>query len=119
MTDSTLVIHCKSKDNDLGKHVINAGGNYNWSFKENLLQTTLFWCNFSSKHGQATGDVFWPEQQSWLIDHQATGDVFWPEQQSWLTDQCVDHNCIWTAGDQGISLHYNPTNTNNLMYHWK
>ena len=58
MTDSTLVVHYKSKDNDLGEHVINAGGNYNWSFKENLLQTTLFWCNFSSKHGQATGDVF-------------------------------------------------------------
>ncbi|XP_023520951.1 S-protein homolog 1-like [Cucurbita pepo subsp. pepo] len=101
MTDSTLVVHCKSKDDDLGEHVINAGGNYNWSFKENLLQTTLFWCNFSSKHGQATGDVFWPEQQSWLAD------------------QCVGHNCIWTAGDQGISLHYNPTNTNNLMYRWK
>ena len=29
MTDSTLVVHCKSKDNDMGEHVINAGGNYN------------------------------------------------------------------------------------------
>ena len=41
--DSTLVVHFKSIGNDLDEHVINARGNYNGNFKENILQTTLFW----------------------------------------------------------------------------
>ena len=57
VVDSTLVVHFKSNGNDLDEHVINARGNYNGNFKENILQTTLFWWNFNSKYGQATNNV--------------------------------------------------------------
>lgn len=39
-------------------HIIGVGGKYYWNFDENIWQTTLFWCNFSRKHGQASGNVF-------------------------------------------------------------
>ena len=68
MKDSTLLAHCKSKSDDLGEHVIKPGGKYYWMFSENLWQTTLFWCNFSSKHGHASGEVFWPEKSNSLSD---------------------------------------------------
>lgn len=101
MAASTLVVHCKSKDDDLGEHVLATLAKYDWTFKENLLQTTLYWCNFSSKYGQVTGDVFWPEKGTWL------------------SEQCEHNSCLWAAGDQGIYLHLGPLNGFKLMYHWK
>nr|DAD24551.1 TPA_asm: hypothetical protein HUJ06_026015 [Nelumbo nucifera] len=39
-----LHVHCKSKDDDLGDHVIGYYQNYTWSFHDNLFSSTLFWC---------------------------------------------------------------------------
>ncbi|KAL2937484.1 S-protein-like protein 5 [Bienertia sinuspersici] len=41
-----LQVHCKSKDDDLGIHVIPYLGKYEFSFKYNLRDTTLFFCGF-------------------------------------------------------------------------
>ena len=101
MTASTLTVHCKSKNDDLGEHVLRTRENYNWSFKENFWRSTLFWCHFSSKYGQVTGDVFWPEKGTWF------------------SDQCVHHNCTWAGGDQGIYLYLGSLNALRLVYHWK
>ena len=101
MTTSTLIVHCKSKDDDLGEHILRTGDNYNWSFKENFWISTLFWCNFSSKHGQVSGNVFWPEGGSWF------------------NDQCIHNNCTWAIRDQGIYLYFGSLNIFQLMYHWK
>ena len=50
-----LKLHCKSKDDDLGNHVIPNGGHYDWSFEDNYFftfwSTTLFTCNFECKFG--------------------------------------------------------------------
>ncbi|KAF4367263.1 hypothetical protein G4B88_026770 [Cannabis sativa] len=43
---SDLTVHCKSKDNDLGTHVIPFNKSYEIVFHPNLLDTTLFYCNF-------------------------------------------------------------------------
>ncbi|KAG5531608.1 hypothetical protein RHGRI_026279 [Rhododendron griersonianum] len=40
-----LLIHCKSKDDDLGSHVIPFEGSYGWSFNPNFFLTTLFYCH--------------------------------------------------------------------------
>ncbi|XP_023001658.1 S-protein homolog 74-like [Cucurbita maxima] len=101
MIDSTLMVHCKSKDNDLGRHEIKQGDNYFLKFKENIWQTTQFWCHFSSKYGQVTGDVFWPEEGSRL------------------SDECNDHNCVWSAQDGGIFLLRGSINSYQLAYPWK
>lgn len=103
MTDSTLVAHCKSKDDDLGEHVLGIGGKYYWNFDENLWQSTLFWCNFySSKHGHASGDVFWPEDEP-----------------PFLADNCINNNCFWSARDDGIYFRLSSLKSIQLMYPWK
>ncbi|KAM1033809.1 hypothetical protein FF1_037258 [Malus domestica] len=38
-------LHCKSKNDDLGNHVIPPSGAYNFTFHDNLWDTTLFYCN--------------------------------------------------------------------------
>ena len=43
---SNLTIHCKSKDDDLGVHVLPFKGSFEWSFKPNFfVKNTLFFCN--------------------------------------------------------------------------
>lgn len=43
--NNTLTIHCKSKDDDLGKHNIAYNQYYEWSFRYDFFERTLFWCN--------------------------------------------------------------------------
>ncbi|KAE8650821.1 hypothetical protein Csa_017644 [Cucumis sativus] len=85
-TNSTLQAHCKSKDDDLGDHIINIKGQYGWGFKENFWQTTLFWCNFSSLNGHASFEVFWPEKEEWL------------------ESRCKSGICKWVATDEGLKI---------------
>lgn len=53
-----LTIHCKSKDDDLGTHVIGFNQTYEWKFEINFWQTTLFFCKFDLHGISATFDVF-------------------------------------------------------------
>lgn len=41
----SLLIHCRSKQDDLGKHELKHGQEYTWSFKVNIDGSTLFYCN--------------------------------------------------------------------------
>ena len=101
MNGLAMLVHCKSKDDDLGEHQIGPGGNFNWSFRENFWQTTLYWCNFKSILGHASGEVFWPEKRNWL------------------GARCGHHNCIWVAREDGISLRLGSQDLYQLMYPWK
>ena len=42
--NSVLVVHCSSKDNDLGKRNVLVGAPLQWSFFVNVRETTLFRC---------------------------------------------------------------------------
>jgi len=42
--NSVLVVHCSSKDNDLGKRNVFVGAPLQWSFFVNVRETTLFRC---------------------------------------------------------------------------
>ncbi|KAF8113826.1 hypothetical protein N665_0045s0066 [Sinapis alba] len=45
LSQSTLDVHCKSKDNDLGDHFVNfKDPAYNFSFHDNVVFTTKFNC---------------------------------------------------------------------------
>ncbi|KAK7307834.1 hypothetical protein VNO77_41243 [Canavalia gladiata] len=56
--NSTLNVHCKSKDDDLGIHVINSDECFGWNFHPNLQGTTLFFCYLSWMGGQGTYDMY-------------------------------------------------------------
>ncbi|KAK9287860.1 hypothetical protein L1049_016302 [Liquidambar formosana] len=51
-------IHCKSKDDDLGVHVLQFLDNYEWSFRTNFWGTTLFFCNIKWRDAAGTFDIF-------------------------------------------------------------
>ncbi|KAL3828626.1 hypothetical protein ACJIZ3_017428 [Penstemon smallii] len=38
-------LHCRSRDDDLGYHVVEDGGATAWSFSVNFWGTTLFYCD--------------------------------------------------------------------------
>ncbi|XP_047318615.1 self-incompatibility protein S1-like [Impatiens glandulifera] len=50
-----LTVHCKSKDNDLGVHQIVYNGTYEWTFRNNIWDTTLFWCDLQWGQPMVTG----------------------------------------------------------------
>ncbi|KAF8113824.1 hypothetical protein N665_0045s0064 [Sinapis alba] len=57
-SQSTLDVHCKSKDNDLGDHFVKfKDPAYNFSFHDNVIFTTEFDC-----------DLFWSRDN--LVYHQ-------------------------------------------------
>lgn len=47
--DYLLGVHCKSKDDDLGFHILKKGELYGWKFHVNFMKSTLYFCGFSQK----------------------------------------------------------------------
>lgn len=42
-----LTVHCKSGDDDLGKHVLRHGQSYGFNFGNSIFKSTLFFCGFT------------------------------------------------------------------------
>ncbi|XP_031374192.1 S-protein homolog 2-like [Punica granatum] len=53
-----LTIHCKSRDDDLGKHVLGAGQSYSFQFRVNIFGSTLFFCGASWQGGQIKFEIY-------------------------------------------------------------
>ena len=106
LTNVGLIVHCQSKDNDLGTHnLLNRGDEYQWNFKENIWGTTLFWCRFEKSGAYVSFDSFWPESKK----------------NRWLRERCrngVEGTCIWTAKEDGIYLFNFPSRTDELVHKW-
>ena len=101
MTKDSLFIRCKSKDDDLGAQNLGVKQQFSWSFKENLWQTTLYWCYMHNAKSHASFNVYWPERSGWLAF------------------RCQLRNCIWSARDDGIYLKTNTHNTYELIHTWE
>ncbi|XP_012567428.1 S-protein homolog 29-like [Cicer arietinum] len=48
---SDLVVHCKSRDDDLGVHVLRYGESTDWKFGLKIFGGTLFYCSFQWNGG--------------------------------------------------------------------
>lgn len=75
-----LTVRCQSKDDDLGNHTIPVGKNYNWSFCNTFLGSTLFFCHF-----------YWGSKE-------VVFDAF----NRTLVSICADQKCYWEAEAVGI-----------------
>ncbi|KAL1360431.1 hypothetical protein AAHE18_04G176500 [Arachis hypogaea] len=68
-----LFLHCKSKDNDLGKHLLRHDDTYRFSFKPNfslkffIKPTTLFFCKFRWKGACHWFDIYDDKRDGKLI----------------------------------------------------
>lgn len=45
------MVHCKSKDNDLGFDLLHYEDEYGFHFRANMFRTTLFFCSFQWEGG--------------------------------------------------------------------
>ncbi|KAK7349440.1 hypothetical protein VNO77_06812 [Canavalia gladiata] len=54
----TFIIHCKSKNDDLGPHVIQPNAAYEWSFHRNFFGRTLFFCGIHWVDGSIVYDIY-------------------------------------------------------------
>lgn len=53
-----LTVHCKSKDDDLGNHVLPFNGTTAFHFRPNFFDTTQFWCRFDWQDQSKIFDVY-------------------------------------------------------------
>ncbi|XP_050211376.1 S-protein homolog 5-like [Mercurialis annua] len=77
--DVDLTVHCKSKDDDLGVHLLHDQETYQFSFHRNVWGTTLFYCKFT-----------WSDQLKWF-------DIF-------VEDKYFCQDCYWKIKADGPCL---------------
>ncbi|WCJ25999.1 Plant self-incompatibility protein S1 family [Euphorbia peplus] len=51
-------VHCKSKDDDLGIHVVQFNQSYQWRFRVDWMDRTLFFCGIATRHGSGIYDIY-------------------------------------------------------------
>ena len=98
----TSLIHCKSKDDDLGDQMLQVGQSFSWKFKVNLLSTTLFWRNLRTS-----------------LKKHVSMEVFWPEKHDWLDYRCTYETCNWDARDNSIYLENRIKNVDVFVRTWE
>ncbi|CAN1195917.1 S-protein homolog 5 [Linum perenne] len=95
-----LMVHCKSKEDDLGAHFVPVNNEYQWRFRRNLVKETLYWCHLVATNNRAS-----------------TFDVF----NNHLKNYEVSNNLYWKVKDDGIYVS-TIDNTSRyqdfLVYHW-
>ena len=80
---SSLTVHCQSKDDDLGVHVLPVNDSFNWSFKPTVfILATLFFCK-----------IQWDTKQMSFDAYRETRD---------LTD--CHTKCFWEVTDKGACM---------------
>ncbi|MBA0635711.1 hypothetical protein Godav_025967 [Gossypium davidsonii] len=94
--DQTLLVHCKSKDDDLGIHNLTVGSEFTWKFRPRFFGGTLFWCYMTYDNLHASFKAFW--------DNQA------------LYNLCDWGTCFWIAKDDGIYIRNIPKNRDDYYY---
>ncbi|WCJ38147.1 Plant self-incompatibility protein S1 family [Euphorbia peplus] len=100
-----LLVHCKSKNDDLGIHNLSKNQNFTWKFHPNtIIGNTLFWCYTA------------PDDKS-----HASFDAY---KESFTLTDCCDKNpdgmkCVWIAKDDGIHLRdFSNNSYDKFKYPW-
>ncbi|TYH07347.1 hypothetical protein ES288_A08G226600v1 [Gossypium darwinii] len=94
----TLLVHCKSKDDDLGIHNLSVGVEFSWKFRPRIFGETLFWCYMAYDNLHATFEVF--------------------RDDPYIFAKCDYGDCDWIARDNGIFLKDISSNQDEIRYDW-
>ncbi|KAK9142254.1 hypothetical protein Syun_011654 [Stephania yunnanensis] len=77
-----LNLHCKSADDDLGWKEVRYNEEYNWTFTDNFIRSTMFWCNLN-----------------WLGGDRKRR---WQSFEVYSKSVKCDKNCFWSSRGDGI-----------------
>ena len=90
-----LTIHCKSKNDDLGKHVLHHFATYEFAFNpiRFITQRTLFYCSFQ-----------WNGAFKWF-------DIYKEKR-----DDCPGNLCSWKVKKDQVCMVTGPTDFNQICY---
>ncbi|KAI3458957.1 hypothetical protein Pfo_015620 [Paulownia fortunei] len=92
-----LVVHCASKDDDLGNHTLTRNQDFQFEFCENFF-STLFYCHL------------------WWEKKHIRFDAF---RETWLGAICAKDICYWAAKSDGIYYsNYYPPRGLKKKYDW-
>ena len=70
---TNLIIHCQSKDDNLGVHVLSNDEAFEWSFRPNFWSTTtLFFCKVQWEEKVMSFDSYREDNDFYLREH-----LFW------------------------------------------
>jgi len=68
-----LNVHCKSKNDDIGHHLLNYNQSFQWSFDTHFLWSTLFFCSFQ----WGNGDLLYFDVYTQTKDSFVCSDCHW------------------------------------------
>ncbi|OWM73851.1 S-protein homolog 5-like [Punica granatum] len=94
--DASFNIHCKSKDDDLGIHIIGVYQNYKFKFKVNFWATTLFFCGIRWQGGGVTFDIYYAKRD---------------------LNRCP-HHCLWLVREVGVMGFQQDKPTPDIIIPW-
>ncbi|KAM1033812.1 hypothetical protein FF1_037260 [Malus domestica] len=85
VSNTVVELHCKSKSDDLGNHVIPHGGAYNFTFHDDFWDRTLFFCYMQWRRSDG----------KWV---KAAFNIYKPKRDQ---KRCM-HRCKWQINEYGI-----------------
>ncbi|GAV91251.1 Self-incomp_S1 domain-containing protein, partial [Cephalotus follicularis] len=92
---SNVIVHCKSKDDDLGVRVLSQGNYFGFTFNINLWRTTLFFCGFTSQYGRGVYDIVKARRDSHRCTH-----------------------CSWEVREDGVYGFKENSTTADIWFKW-
>lgn len=95
-----LNVHCQSKDNDLGIHVLQPGDQFEWGFHINFMGKTLFFCNMWWESGHKSFEVFKAGEHKLILDF------------------CGAKTCQYRATEEGVQIFHSKNKAWELKYPW-
>jgi len=69
-----LLVHCKSREDDLGEHSLKSGDSYEFSFGEKFLWTSHFFCGFTFDGTTSFADAY-DGKKEWIAENIAGGKL--------------------------------------------
>ncbi|CAA0806374.1 Plant self-incompatibility protein S1 family [Striga hermonthica] len=93
-----LIVHCASKDNDMGNHTVTTNQEFHFHFCKRPV-VTLFFCH-----------LWWGGYKD---------IAFEAFNAKWDNSICTDRKCYWSARDDGIYFSGDPPTNYVKAYDWE